>query len=137
MYPGAALFILHQFENRLKYNVSVDPQIRDFEMPPMLIQLLVENAIKHGISSLDEGGMVNVDLTKHNDGLKIRVENSGQFISPELRKDDRKRIGLKNITDRLKLMYGDKATFNIFQQNKIVVAEVVIPNINTDESNNN
>ncbi len=126
-----------QFENRLKYSVSVEPEIKDFEMPPMLIQLLVENGIKHGISQLDSGGVVNVNVIKHKNGIRIRVENSGHLTASEQKAEDRKRIGLKNITDRLKLMYGDEASFRIFQQNEIVVAEVIIPNSNTDESNNN
>ena len=60
-----------RFEERLKTEFDIDPQSRDFLVPPLMIQTLVENGIKHGISKLTTGGIIQMKATVHNDRLII------------------------------------------------------------------
>lgn len=112
-----------QFEDRLSYSQNIDPVLLSKPIPPMIIQLLIENAIKHGISKLKEGGQVSLEVLKEKDNIVIRVTNSGEFSI------DKKstKLGLDNIRKRLNLLYGDNATFSIFEENKTVIAEIKMP----------
>mgnify|MGYP002795085743 FL=1 len=89
----------------------------------MIVQMLIENAIKHGISNLKEGGMVSL-VTKLKDGqLLIEVSNTGVLKEGE----GSTQLGLKNIKQRLKLLYGAAATFNLNENENKVVALIKIP----------
>ncbi len=89
-----------QFENRLQYHLNIDPQSMDLQIPPMVIQILVENAIKHGISHLPEGGVVQVNTRYKAKYLEIEVINSGQLNHLT----DSTGLGLENASQRLKLL---------------------------------
>ena len=91
-----------QFEDRLQYKIEVGPETLDYKIPPMVIQMLVENAIKHGISTLPEGGEIKIISHLENDALVVEVINTGQLKT----KNETLGIGLKNATDRLKLLFG-------------------------------
>lgn len=91
-----------QFEDRLQYKIEVGPETLDYKIPPMVIQMLVENAIKHGISTLPEGGEIKIISHLENDALVVEVINTGQLKT----KSETSGIGLKNATDRLKLLFG-------------------------------
>lgn len=90
-----------QFEDRLKYNINVADDLMDFNIPPMTIQLLVENAIKHGISDLQHGGEIDISAFEKGGKVIIRVDNSGTLITRES-----SGIGLQNAKDRMNLMYN-------------------------------
>lgn len=112
-----------QFEKRLTFELNVDQESLGIQIPPMIIQVLVENAIKHGISNLKKGGKITVTTTIENKELSIIVVNSGILsVSKKSTK-----IGLKNITKRLELLYNNKATFSLKELNKEVVATIKIP----------
>src|SRR5262249_22406755 len=66
-----------RFEERLAYAFDVAPSVRSLKIPPMLVQPLVENAIKHGIAPKIEGGMVKVSAQCGSDRVAIIVEDSG------------------------------------------------------------
>ncbi len=112
-----------QFEERLNYTEQVDPALISRQIPPMIIQLLVENAVKHGISNLKEGGSVFLEVLQESENMVIRVTNSGKLSFGK----KSTKLGLDNIRKRLKLLYGSKATFSIWEKNKIVIAEIKIP----------
>ena len=98
-----------QLENRLEYRKEVDADTLSISIPPMIIQLLIENATKHGISNLKEGGMIVLKARKVGAELCITVTNTGKL---QIAKDST-RLGLKNIRQRLRLLYGDRATFSL------------------------
>jgi LytS/YehU family sensor histidine kinase len=103
-----------QFEDRLQYKLEIKPETLELEIPPMAIQLLVENAIKHGISDLPDGGLINIRSFLQNDHLIVEVVNSGQ-----LREGVRGTgIGLKNASDRLKLLFGKLSDLTIKNQDE-------------------
>jgi LytS/YehU family sensor histidine kinase len=112
-----------QFEDRLIYKENIEVTINEIEIPPMLIQLLIENAIKHGISSQTNGGIVTLKIFKNNNNLHIEVKNTGEL---KLSKNTTK-LGLQNIKKRLFLLYGEQASFSLSQEKNNVIANIVIP----------
>jgi len=115
-----------RFEERLKYNLSIDPATRNIEIPPMMIQTLVENGIKHGISKRTTGGEVNVKSSIQNSKLKIEISNSGHFSEDELKSSNG--FGINNTRHRLNLLFGEKAQFSLKNINgDKVLAELEIP----------
>ena len=117
-----------RFEERLKVRYRIDPSSDRFDVPPMMLQTLVENAIKHGVSNLMEGGLIEIQSAVHDSILVIKIRNSGQLLPNRKKTSTRSGVGLVNTKERLKLIYGDAATFNIYNENdKFVVTEVKIP----------
>jgi sensor histidine kinase YesM len=117
-----------RFEERLKASFEIDDESLDFLVPPLMIQTLVENGIKHGISKLTEGGSIFLKTTVVNDRMKIQVRNSGVYINGERRNSGG--LGLENTRQRLKLIYGEDASFRILaEKNNFVIAEIEIPHI--------
>ncbi|MBO6496843.1 MAG: histidine kinase [Roseivirga sp.] len=117
-----------RFEERLKIKYKIDPRSDHFDIPPMMMQTLVENAIKHGVSNLMEGGLIEIQSNVTDSMLTIKIRNSGQLSGIKKKPTNRTGVGLINTKERLKLIYGDTATFNIYNENdKFVVTEVKIP----------
>jgi len=95
-----------QFEDRLRYSFQINEELMDFKIPPMSLQLLVENAIKHGISHLPAGGEINIRAFREDKVVYLQVDNSGK-IKDKLAEVG---IGLKNANDRMRLLF-DHAKF--------------------------
>ncbi len=112
-----------QFEDRLDYVEDIDPSCLEIMIPPMLIQLLVENAAKHGIGNLKEGGTIHLSAHLKNSDLEIVVKNSGELQIDQ----NSTQLGLKNIRQRLRLLYGEKAHFELRQLADEVMALIKIP----------
>jgi LytS/YehU family sensor histidine kinase len=118
-----------RFEERLKTEFDIDPESKGFFVPPLMVQTLVENGVKHGISKLTEGGIIQVKTTVENDYLKIVIRNSGHY---HLNGHHKKRggLGLSNTAQRLKLLYGEEARFTITNENdNFVRTELIIPHV--------
>jgi len=118
-----------RFEERLKTEFDIDPASNNFLVPPLMIQTLVENGVKHGISKLTEGGLVHLQTKVENGKLKIRIRNSGHFhLNGNKRRGG---LGLVNTSQRLKLLYGSEAHFAINnEKDNFVVTEIIIPHLN-------
>ncbi len=100
-----------------------------------MIQTLVENGIKHGISKLTKGGLIQLKTYVESDRLKIHIRNSGHLAGGSKRPHNG--LGINNTVQRLKLLYGDEATFRIVNENdSFVLTEVIIPQHNNHESIN-
>jgi sensor histidine kinase YesM len=114
-----------RYEERLKTIIQLDPMSRHFFMPPLMLQTLVENAIKHGISQLTSGGIVEITTKVKDDILYITLRNSGQLKeNPE----EDTGFGLKNTLQRLQLLYKDSAVLKIRNENEdMVITELQIP----------
>lgn len=117
-----------RFEERLKTEFDIDPASNNFLVPPLMIQTLVENGVKHGISKLKEGGIVHLQTKVENGKLKIRIRNSGHFhLNGHKRRSG---LGLVNTSQRLKLLYGSEAHFAINNENdSFVLTEIIIPHL--------
>jgi len=114
-----------RFEERIKYRIEYPPEVRNIEIPPMMIQTLVENGIKHGLSKLPEGGFVNVTAKKENNFLLIEIDNSGFVEDHALLQS--KGYGISNTKQRLHLLYGDEAKFSIANINSHVKVKIILP----------
>lgn len=123
-----------RFEERLKTEFDIHPDSHDFYVPPLMIQTIVENGIKHGISRLTAGGVIQLKTTVQNQSLKVSIRNTGQLNRSNVENEG---IGLRNTIQRLKLLYGDEASFRIVNENNnFVLTEIVIPQNRRYESIN-
>jgi len=117
-----------RFEERLRVSYDIDKNSENFQIPPMMMQTLVENAIKHGVSNLIEGGEVELIAYVKEFFLTIQIRNSGQLVNGVVKKPKQGGYGLANTKQRLKLIYGGEASFRIYNENdKFVTSEVRIP----------
>ncbi len=119
-----------RFEERLEVVYHIEDESYSYKIPPMMLQTIVENGIKHGVSNLVKGGVIEIKCREGlNDDLYIQVKNSGQLThAPSLKSKDEQGHGLSNTVQRLKLIYGDKASFRIFNSgNQFVITEIKIP----------
>ena len=112
-----------QFEDRLEFVKEVDPNSLSVSIPPMIIQLLVENAAKHGIANLIKGGTITLITNRTEDYLHIIVRNTGKLKIVK----GSTQLGLKNIKQRLRLLYGNLAEFSLDEIEDEVVANIKIP----------
>ena len=114
-----------RYEERLTYSIDIQEQAGRIEIPPMMIQTLVENGIKHGIGKLPAGGYVSIKVSVENNILSIRIQNSGTFSEEELQNSGG--FGISNTKQRLHLLYGNNADFKIYEENKTVIVSISIP----------
>lgn len=114
--------------DRLKFSINLADDLKKTPLPPMLIQPLVENAIKHGLEPKVAGGQIDISISRENGILRIIVADTGEGILENTGHG----VGLTNIRQRLKSLYGEKGQL-ILKQNSpcgvIAVLEVVHKNI--------
>jgi LytS/YehU family sensor histidine kinase len=92
----------------------------------MMVQTLVENGIKHGVTKRTEGGKITVTSKMNGSYMIIQIKNSGQIDEHSLR--HAKGFGIDNTKQRLNLLYGEKAIFTIKNESPdVVLAEIKIP----------
>jgi signal transduction histidine kinase len=105
-----------RYGERLRYSIDADPTLLDEHVPSLLLQTLVENAIKHGISKARDGGEVRVRaMHRSGGGLELEVSNTGAAFEAE-REPERDALpstGLRNTRARLQLMYGTSSELSI------------------------
>ena len=97
---------------RLKVEMGVPWETRDALVPNMLLQPLVENAVRYGVAPLVEGGSIAIKSALHADKLRIVIENSGPRSEGEQKRYG-SGIGLKNTAERLKTLYGADFDFSL------------------------
>lgn len=108
--------------DRLRLHWAWDDAVADLQVPPFLLQPLVENALKHGIAGSPTGGDLCIEAREELHGLRIRVSNTGQSTRLVLGTG----IGLKNLEARLQLAYGPHAWFKLATEGPWTVAEIRI-----------
>ncbi|RYY39490.1 MAG: sensor histidine kinase [Chitinophagaceae bacterium] len=114
-----------RFEDRLQVEYQVDSETLKCDVPPMMLQTLVENAIKHGISKQVRGGLVRIASDRHEGFYELTVQNTGHLNRLPATGGG---FGLSSTQDRLALLYGEKARFQIRQLTEdLVEAKVEIP----------
>ena len=109
-----------RFEERLRFSVDLDPQTLSTQVPPMMIQTLVENAVKHGISKKVEGGFINISSKVQKSFAEIRIDNSGK-----LNGTDSGGFGIVNTLHRLELIFNKSDLFSIVQTNAETVSAII------------
>jgi hypothetical protein len=114
-----------RFDDRLRVQCSISPDAGSIPVPSMLLQTLVENAVKHGIAPRPAGGDLAIRATLDPGWLRVEVENTGQLARSTA---DATQVGLSNARGRLRILYGDRATLELANRDgDRVVATVRIP----------
>ena len=113
-----------RFEDRLRVQSAVEPAAAQVLVPPMLLQTLVENALKHGIARLPAGGDLAIRARIEEERLVIEVENTGQLTDLGT---EATQVGLRNARDRLRILFGDRASLVLKNGEDRVTATVTIP----------
>jgi two-component system, LytTR family, sensor kinase len=113
-----------RFEERLTVNWDLDPTLNSFKVPPFILQMLAENAIKHGISNLIHGGTIEIKTHKVGEEVHIQVSNSGKLGS-----STDTGIGLMNTKRRLDLQFKGLVEFSLCQEQDMVSAKLVFKHI--------
>jgi signal transduction histidine kinase len=96
-----------RFHDRLSVRFDIDPDTLDAEVPRLILQPLVENAIKHGVSPKPGAGLVQISTRRQGDDLWVEVSDNGVGLSAGARQQLRSGVGLSNTRDRLECLYGD------------------------------
>jgi len=113
-----------RFEDRLKVEYEIDEDTLEQPVPPMMLQTLVENAIKHGISRRVDGGLVKIISDFRENYHELAVQNTGKLNGFDMQEG----FGLSSTQNRIHLLYGEKAKFEIKQLTPgLVEAKVMIP----------
>ena len=110
------------YENRLHYEILTYPELQNSKIPPMLIQLMAENAVKHGISQLKGGGDILISVDAEDEDLVIEVSNTGK-----LKKSMGGGIGLRNATERIRILFDSEPDFSLTQQGNMVRSRLKLP----------
>ena len=118
-----------RFEERLRVQFSIPSELEREPVPPMLLQTLVENAVRHGIAKLTQGGDLHIEVRAEKEGLRLIVRNSGHY---EPGTSEGSGIGLRNPQHRLDLIYGRHADLRIVNRDGMVVTEVFLPKGSTE-----
>ena len=108
---------------RLRVHWDWDAGLDRAQAPPFMLQPLVENAIKHGVSASPQGGELRIEARRQLYGTVLRVANTGQPLRLVLGQG----VGLANLEARLRLAYKGRATFRLFQDDAWTVAEISLP----------
>jgi two-component system, LytTR family, sensor kinase len=116
-----------RFEERLQVEMVIDEDTLGQQIPPMMLQTLVENAIKHGISKRIDGGFVKITSDFIGDHHELTVQNTGQ-LNGYLNKEG---FGIQSTEDRLNLLYHGKASFEIKNITECIVESKVILPLNS------
>ncbi len=117
-----------RFTDRLEVDINIDPELLDIKLPSFTLQPLVENAIKHGISNMLEGGKVQIYSRTHPQGYLITVEdNAGSYKAPQ---ENHSGLGMEIVDKRLSNQFGRDSALKItHQQDQFTRMSFIIPSL--------
>ncbi|HYD86068.1 MAG TPA: histidine kinase [Vitreimonas sp.] len=98
-----------RFDDKLKVKFSIEPGLENARLPSLILQPILENAIKYAITPRVEGGSIDVSATRDGDLLRITIEDDGPGLPPDGDPRRRRGVGLANARERLELIYGGRA----------------------------
>ena len=113
-----------RFGSRLQVEMNVDEACAECMVPPLVLQPLIENAVKHGIATLVDGGTITVQGRVNDGRLEISVENGFDPDSPAPRRNG---LGLRNVRSRLETRFGNAARLSARSDANHFRAEMVVP----------
>jgi LytS/YehU family sensor histidine kinase len=103
-----------RFEERLTFEVAITPEAERARIPSLLLQPLVENAIKYAVARSEDGGTITLRATVDAGHLEIEVIDDGPGLPPDFRLErDARGVGLRNTADRLQQVFGDDQLLEI------------------------
>jgi two-component system sensor histidine kinase AlgZ len=113
-----------RFGSRLKVDLRVDEGCRNCMVPPLILQPLIENAVKHGIATLVEGGTIRVESRMREGKLQVKIENRFDLQSPTPRL---RGLGLRNVRMRLETRFGSLARLVTRIEGNLFSVEITVP----------
>ena len=123
---------LEQIRFRGKLDVVSDVAVTDFKLPPLTVEPLVENAVKHGVTKKRGGGIVTLSTARTDAGVQITVTDTGVGFDPDHYMEDGKpHVGIRNVRDRLRNMVGGSLSITSTRDGTIAV--VTIPTKEADK----
>ncbi len=120
-----------RFEDHLNYDITVEEGVETCLLPTLIIQQIIENAIKHGYSSEHNSLYIKLSIEEKEQCLYIRISNNGKPLAVDFNELLNKGNGLYNINERLKMLYGNDFIFQMKNENQSVRTLIIIP---TDHS---
>jgi LytS/YehU family sensor histidine kinase len=115
-----------RFADRLQIDVDVPSELYLAQVPSLILQPMVENAIKHGIAKRAQGGTIRITASRCDGMVTLSVSNDGPGL-PEEWETTRPGIGISNVRTRLQTLYGDAFDLSMRNQNAGVEMSVSLP----------
>ena len=112
-----------RFSDRMKIEVDVPAELQDALVPNLVLQPLVENAVKHGIAARSASGLIRISADRVGYSLRLRVSNDGPPVNGSFKPG----IGVTNTRKRIAHLYGDNAHLSIDNDDGLVVSELRLP----------
>ena len=116
-----------RFSDRLNYTINVDKSCQEYAIPPLILQTLVENSVKHGISPKPEGGEIIIEISEKHENIEIRIEDDGVGMKDEVTAG----FGLDAVKNILALQYK-KHSFNLINDNGVKI-QITIPKMGIND----
>ena len=123
---------LEQIRFRGKLDVIYDVDATDFKVPPLTVEPLVENAVKHGVTKKRGGGIVTISTRKTDEGVQITIADTGVGFDPDNYMEDGKpHVGIRNVRDRLQNMVGGNLSITSSKNGTVAVVTIPAKEANT------
>ncbi len=116
-----------RFADKIIHTIKIDPNISHNLVPPLMIQPIVENSIKHGFSYNHDIVKIEVIIKSNDNQLIFYIKNNGELLEHD--ENINYGTGLSNVLERLNTLYGNKFTFEMENSNNWVVTKIIIPKI--------
>lgn len=120
-----------RFAERLEFSVDVPAELLPAQVPSLVLQPMVENAVKHGIAKRVQGGAIRIAAARANGTLTLRVYNDGPSL-PAGAEQRTSGIGILNVRTRLRSLYGDAFELSLHNQSGGVEASLSVPYVSPE-----
>ena len=116
-----------RFAERLRLEFAIEEPAMNALVPSLLLQPLIENALKYAVSSREQGGLVRIEGRTHEGWLELAVVDDGPGLREGAPTTERRGVGLRNTSERLAVLYGENRRFSVCNANPGLRVEMALP----------
>ena len=116
-----------RFDENLEVTINIDENVKDYLVPNLILQPIVENAFKHGISKVIGKNILEITCYKENENIILKVYNTGPRLKDNFKIDENNGVGLMNTQERLSQLYDDNYDFELINYDKGVLVTIQLP----------
>ncbi|HUA88567.1 MAG TPA: histidine kinase [Steroidobacteraceae bacterium] len=116
-----------RFAERLRLEFAIEEPAMNALVPSLLLQPLIENALKYAVSSREQGGLVRIEGRTHEGWLELAVVDDGPGLREGTPTSERRGVGLRNTSERLAVLYGENRRFSVCNANPGLRVEMALP----------